>query len=139
MPHLITLLDQVDEHWHVRTLNLWFPSEVSSEYCKRTRQVVKELLKGISESLGLEPDYIYNTQNMEEGVQVLISNLYPPCPEPELAMGIPPHSDHGLLTLLIQNGIDGLQLNHNGKWINVKATPNSFLVNTADQIQVFRY
>ncbi|KAJ0026300.1 hypothetical protein Pint_09065 [Pistacia integerrima] len=110
--------------------------EISEEYCKRTREVARELLKGISESLGLEASYIDKTLNLNSGLQLLIANLYPPCPQPDLAMGLPPHSDHGLLTLLTQNGIGGLQLQHNSKWVNVDAPPNSFLVNTGDHIEI---
>lgn len=111
-------------------------SETLLEYRKRTQRVALELLKGISESLGLESCYIHTAMNLDSGLQILTANLYPPCPQPELAMGLPPHSDHGLLTLLTQNGIAGLQLLHNGKWVNVKAVPNSFLVNTADHIEI---
>ncbi|KAF8406065.1 hypothetical protein HHK36_008145 [Tetracentron sinense] len=111
-------------------------SEVSLEYCKRTREVARELIKGISESLGLEKYYIDKAMELESGLQIFIANLYPQCPQPELAMGMPPHSDHGLLTILIENEISGLQLHHNGKWVNVKSIPNSFLVNTADHIEI---
>ncbi|XP_041014517.1 2-oxoglutarate-dependent dioxygenase 19-like [Juglans microcarpa x Juglans regia] len=110
--------------------------EVSLDYCKRIREVARELLKAISMSLGLEPCYIEKATNLESGLQVFIANLYPPCPQPELAMGLPPHSDHGLLTLVMQNGIGGLQTRHNGNWVNVNAIPNSFLVNTADQLEI---
>ncbi|MFS7980929.1 putative flavanone 3-dioxygenase [Helianthus anomalus] len=52
-------------------------------------------------------------------------------------IGSPPHSDHGLLSLLINNGVTGLQIKHKGKWFNVNNDiPNSFLVNTADQLHV---
>ncbi|EXC41811.1 putative 2-oxoglutarate/Fe(II)-dependent dioxygenase [Morus notabilis] len=112
-------------------------SELALEFCKKIRQVVKGILGGISEGLGLERDYIYKSLNLESGLQVFAANLYPPCPQPELAMGMPPHSDHGVLTLLIQNGICGLQIQHNGKWVNVNAIPNSFLVNTCDQLEIF--
>ncbi|XP_059448402.1 2-oxoglutarate-dependent dioxygenase 19-like [Corylus avellana] len=112
-------------------------SEVSLEYCQRIRGVVRELLKGISESLGLEASYIHKAMNLESaGLQAFVANLYPPCPQPDLAMGLPPHSDHGLLTLVTQNGIGGLQLKRNGKWVNVHALPNSLLVNTSDQLEV---
>ncbi|KAG2703882.1 hypothetical protein I3843_06G149500 [Carya illinoinensis] len=110
--------------------------EVSLDYCKRIREVARELLKAISMSLGLEPCYIEKATNLESGLQVFAANLYPPCPQPELAMGLPPHSDHGLLTLLVQNGIGGLQTQHNGNWVKVNAIPNSFLVNTADQLEI---
>jgi isopenicillin N synthase-like dioxygenase len=95
-----------------------------------------ELLKGISMSLGLGDTYIQNALNLESSFQILIANLYPPCPEPELAIGLPPHSDHGLLTLLIQNEISGLQVQHQSKWVNVNSTPNAFIVNIGDQMEV---
>ncbi|KAJ0078025.1 hypothetical protein Patl1_37161 [Pistacia atlantica] len=117
------------------------PSPVDSErfqksIAKEPERMARELLKGISESLGLEASYIDKTLNLNSGLQLLIANLYPPCPQPDLAMGLPPHSDHGLLTLLTQNGIGGLQLQHNSKWVNVDAPPNSFLVNTGDHIEI---
>lgn len=96
----------------------------------------KELLKGISESLGLEANYIEDTMNLDSGWQMIAANMYPPCPQPELAMGIPPHSDHGLLNLLMQNGVSGLQVLHNGKWINVSSTVNCLLVFVSDHLEV---
>ena len=111
-------------------------SELSLEYCERARGLARELLKAISESLGLEPFYIEKVMNLDKGLQMLYANFYPPCPQPELAMGLPPHSDHGLLSLVTHNGIGGFQLEHNGMWVNVNAIPNSFLVNIADQLEV---
>jgi len=74
--------------------------------------------------------------NLDSGFQMIAANLYPPCPQPELAMGIPPHSDHGLLNLLMQNGVSGLQLLHNGKWINVSSTSSCLLVFVSDHLEV---
>ncbi|XVE66584.1 hypothetical protein DITRI_Ditri08aG0090500 [Diplodiscus trichospermus] len=111
-------------------------SETALQYSRRVRQVAREILRGISESFGLEENYIDEALNLENSLQLLIANFYPPCPQPELAMGIPPHSDHGLLTLLIQNGIGGLQVQHKGKWINVNPIPNSFLANIGDHIEI---
>ncbi|KAJ1386992.1 Oxoglutarate/iron-dependent dioxygenase [Sesbania bispinosa] len=110
--------------------------DASAEYSRRTWKVGRELLKGISESLGLEANYIDKTMNLDSGLQMLAANLYPPCPQPELAMGMPPHSDHGLLNLLMQNGVSGLQVLHNGKWINVSSTPNCFLVLVSDHLEI---
>ncbi|GFY89434.1 hypothetical protein Acr_06g0013740 [Actinidia rufa] len=39
-------------------------SEVSGEYCKRTREVARELLQGISEALGLEENYIEKAMDL---------------------------------------------------------------------------
>lgn len=74
--------------------------------------------------------------NVDSGSQLLVINYYPPCPKPELVMGLPAHTDHGLLTLLMQNEHSGLQIEHNGKWIPVNPVPNSFLINTGDHLEV---
>ncbi|GAB4838416.1 hypothetical protein Ancab_027951 [Ancistrocladus abbreviatus] len=112
-------------------------SEVAWEFCKQVRDVVKALLRGISVSLGLEEDRLEKAMNLESCFQVFVSNYYPPCPQPELALGLPPHSDHGLLTVLINNQIAGLQIQHQGRWVQVQTLPNSLLVNTADQLEIF--
>lgn len=110
--------------------------ETSEEYCKKARDVAEELLKGISKSLGQEENYIHKKMDIESGSQLLVMNLYPPCPRPELVMGMPPHSDHGILTLLMQNDVCGLQILHNGKWVPVNPPPYSFLVNTGDHMEI---
>ncbi|XP_021825024.1 protein DMR6-LIKE OXYGENASE 2-like isoform X2 [Prunus avium] len=111
-------------------------SEVSLEYSKRTREVATEILKGISESLGLEADYIAKAMNWNRGLQILAANYYPACPQPDKAIGIPPHTDHGLVTLLIQNEMGGLEVKHKDQWVLVNATPGAFIVNIGDQIQI---
>ncbi|KAI4299128.1 hypothetical protein L6164_032618 [Bauhinia variegata] len=110
--------------------------ETTLNYLGKIREVTKELLKGVSESLGLEVNYINKAVNVDSGLQILAANLYPPCPQPELAVGIHPHSDHGLLTVLFENGISGLQILHNGKWVKVHAPHNALMVNTADQLEI---
>ncbi|GAY41546.1 hypothetical protein CUMW_060320 [Citrus unshiu] len=91
-------------------------SETIQEYCKRVRELANELLKGIMESLGLEESYIQKAMDLEtDSHQLLVVNLYPPCPQPEVVMGLPPHSDHGLLTILMQND----HILSNGKYKSV--------------------
>ncbi|XP_059446460.1 2-oxoglutarate-dependent dioxygenase 19-like [Corylus avellana] len=131
----LKLIIQHPHHHHFPNEPAGF-REILLEYSKRSREVAMGLLKGISMSLGLGDTYIENTMNLQSGLQVLAANLYPPCPEPELAIGLPPHSDHGLLTLLIQNGISGLQVQHQSKWVNVNSIPNAFVVNVADQMEI---
>lgn len=115
-------------------------SETLEEYITKSREVTGVLLKGISLSLGLEENYIHKRMNLESGAhQLLVINFYPPCPKPEDVMGLPPHTDHGLLTLLMQNDLGGLQIQHNDKWIPIQPLPNSFLINTGDHLEVQPY
>ncbi|KAK7282569.1 hypothetical protein RIF29_11466 [Crotalaria pallida] len=110
--------------------------EVAFEYSRKIKGVASNLLQGISESLGLESNSIIDSTGFDSGLQIFVVNLYPPCPQPELALGMPPHSDHGFFTLLTQNGIGGLQVKHDGKWVNVNPLPKSLIVNIGDQLEV---
>ncbi|KAK6156805.1 hypothetical protein DH2020_011053 [Rehmannia glutinosa] len=107
------------------------------EYCERSREVVRKLLKGISESLGLEESEMDKALDLGSSFQLFVANFYPRCPNPDVALGMPPHSDHTLLTLLIENEVGGLQIQHKGRWVNVNALPNSILVNSGDQLEIF--
>ncbi|XVF39587.1 hypothetical protein PTKIN_Ptkin01aG0045800 [Pterospermum kingtungense] len=109
-------------------------SKILQEYSKKTREMASELLKAISESVGLGENYI--DEKFGDSHQLLVANMYPPCPQPELSMGLPPHSDHGLLTILMQNELSGLQIMHNMKWVPIYPLPNSFLVNIGDHMEI---
>ncbi|KAL3515505.1 hypothetical protein ACH5RR_022407 [Cinchona calisaya] len=111
-------------------------SDLVLEYSLRTRDLARKLLGGISESLGLEEDYIEKATELDSSMQIFAANYYPPCPQPDLAIGIPPHTDPGLLTFLLQNGVGGLEIKHDGKWFHLDAIPGSIFVNTADQLEI---
>ena len=86
----------------------------------------------ICKGLGLEPEYLEDTSE----VSLLSSNLYPPCPDPSLTLGILPHHDPSLITLLYQGNSTGLQVMKDSQWINVGAFPNAFVVNIGNQLEV---
>ena len=98
--------------------------------------MAKKLLGGISQSLGLEEDYIEKAMELDSSTQIFAANYYPPCPQPELAIGIPPHTDPGLSTFLLQNGVEGLEIQNKGKWLHLTGIPGAIFVNTADQLEV---
>lgn len=110
--------------------------DIIFEYAERSRFVARTLLQGISENLGLEEGFIEEALKLDSMFQLFAANYYPPCPQPDQAIGLPPHTDHGLLTFLIHNEVAGLQIQHNGKWFNTNSPQNSILVNTADQLEV---
>ncbi|XP_021690907.2 protein DMR6-LIKE OXYGENASE 2 [Hevea brasiliensis] len=105
-----------------------------AEYCSRVRALVLTLLEAISESLGLERDYI--DKALSKHGQHMAINYYPPCPQPELTYGLPGHTDPNLITILLQDQVPGLQVLRNGKWVAVNPIPNTFIVNIGDQMQV---
>lgn len=73
------------------------------------------------------------------GVQSMRMNYYPPCPEPDMAIGFTPHSDADALTILYQlNETEGLQVRKDGKWVPVKPLQNAFVVNIGDIMEVMQ-
>lgn len=111
-------------------------SEILLELTTKQREVMKNLLGGVSKSLGVEESYLYNMAEMDKGVAFLALNSYLPCPQPELAIGIPPHTDFGLFTLLASNEVGGLQIQQKGQWFNVSAQRNHLMVNLGDQMEI---
>ncbi|KAG6633818.1 protein DMR6-LIKE OXYGENASE 2-like [Carya illinoinensis] len=105
-----------------------------AEYCTSIRGLVLRLLEAISESLGLQRDYIEKALGKQ--AQHMALNYYPPCPQPELTYGLPGHTDPNLITILLQDDVPGLQVLRNGKWIAVNPIPNTFIINIGDQMQV---
>ncbi|PIN03727.1 Iron/ascorbate family oxidoreductase [Handroanthus impetiginosus] len=111
--------------------------EVLLEYTERTRGLARKLVEAISDNLELEKNYVDEVLKMDSSFQLFATNLYPPCPQPDQAIGIPPHTDPGLFTFLIHNGVAGLQIEHDGHWFKVDSPQNSILVNAADQLEIF--
>ncbi|KAL4565342.1 hypothetical protein LXL04_029433 [Taraxacum kok-saghyz] len=105
-----------------------------AEYCRSARGLSLQLIEAISESLGLEGDYI--SKQLGKHAQHMALNYYPPCPQPDLTYGLPGHKDLSLITVLLQDEVPGLQVLKNGKWVAVDPVPNTFIVNIADQMQV---
>ena len=111
-----------------------FCREEVAEYCRNTRELAVTLLEAISESLGLERNYI--NEALGKHAQHLAINYYPPCPQPELTYGLPGHADPNAITILLQDEVPGLQVLQDGKWVAITPIPHTFIVNIGDQMQV---
>ncbi|KAH9678362.1 protein DMR6-LIKE OXYGENASE 1 [Citrus sinensis] len=77
--------------------------EVVAEYCTSVRGLVLKLLEAISESMGLQRDYIDKALG-KHGQQMAL-NYCPPCPQPDLTYGLPGHTDPNLITVLLQDDV----------------------------------
>ncbi|XP_044491985.1 2-oxoglutarate-dependent dioxygenase 21, chloroplastic-like [Mangifera indica] len=123
-------------HPIVKWIHLW-PSnppsykEKMGNYAKAVQLLQKQVLEAILESLGLNINYLQ--EDIEEGLQIMTVNCYPACPEPDLALGLPPHSDYGSLTILLQSS-PGLQFMDHNK--SAPAIEGALIVQLGDQIEV---
>ncbi|XP_052625914.1 1-aminocyclopropane-1-carboxylate oxidase homolog 1 [Lactuca sativa] len=70
-----------------------------------------------------------------EEIQVT-GHYYPPCPQPELAIGTTEHSDAGFITILQQDLVGGLKIFYQNKWADVRPTPGALVVNGGDLLQL---
>lgn len=97
-----------------------------------------KVLKELSLSLGLEEDYLMKAFGGENGIGACMRvNMYPKCPQPDLTLGLSPHSDPGGITILLpDHDVPGLQVLHGRHWVTVHPIPNALIVNIGDQIEV---
>ncbi|CAN8324747.1 unnamed protein product [Cochlearia groenlandica] len=108
--------------------------QVVAEYSDEMKKLAHKLLGIISESLGLP------CTTIEEAVGEIYQNItmsyYPPCPQPELTLGLQSHSDMGAITLLIQDDVGGLQVYKDSKWLTVPPVCRAILILVADQTEI---
>lgn len=109
------------------------------EYGEEVVKLGGRIMKIMSKNLGLQEDYLLNAFGGEEAIGgCLRVNFYPKCPQPDLTLGISPHSDPGGLTILLPDDhVSGLQIHKDDRWIPVKPLPNAFIINLGDQLQVY--
>ncbi|XP_031267360.1 protein SRG1-like [Pistacia vera] len=104
-------------------------------YSAELKILAMKILNQMAKALRMEADDI--KEFFEEGIQGIRLNYYPPCPQPELVMGLNPHSDNVGLTILLQlNEMEGLQFKKDGIWVPVKPVPNAFVINIGDMLEI---
>nr|WAH05998.1 flavonol synthase [Pongamia pinnata] len=97
--------------------------EVNEEYCKYLRGAVNKLFKRMAIGLGLEENDLKEAANVDEMIHLLKINYYPPCPCPDLVLGVPQHTDMSYITILVPNEVQALQAFRDGRWYDVKYVP----------------
>jgi 2'-deoxymugineic-acid 2'-dioxygenase/mugineic-acid 3-dioxygenase len=97
-------------------------------------ELSQTLLELIAEGLGLNSKFFGG--DLIRGNTQMNVNYYRPCPDPSLMMGLLPHCDRNLLTVLSQGDVAGLQVRHDGRWILVDPVPGVFVINFGHQIEI---
>lgn len=91
------------------------------------------LLELIAMSLRLQPGRFEDF--FKDHTSSLRLNHYPPCPcpSPHLALGVG-HKDPGVLTILTQDEVGGLQVKRksDSQWVGIKPIANAYVVNVGD-------
>uniref|UniRef100_A0ACD5TB85 Uncharacterized protein n=1 Tax=Avena sativa TaxID=4498 RepID=A0ACD5TB85_AVESA len=105
-----------------------------ASFSEAVHELAQTLLSLVAEGLGLVPDFFAG--DLSGGETQMNVNYYPPCPDPSLTLGLLPHCDRHLLTVLSQGDVAGLQARHQGRWILVRPVPGAFVVNFGHQMEI---
>uniref|UniRef100_A0A0E0I9A3 Fe2OG dioxygenase domain-containing protein n=1 Tax=Oryza nivara TaxID=4536 RepID=A0A0E0I9A3_ORYNI len=119
-------------------LTKFLSREAMEEYGEAVEELAFKLLELIARSLGLRPDRLHGFFEDHQTTFIRL-NHYPPCPSPDLALGLGHHKDAGALTVLYQDAVGGLDVRRrcDGEWVRVRPIPQSFIINIGDIIQVW--
>ncbi|XP_024992959.1 codeine O-demethylase-like [Cynara cardunculus var. scolymus] len=125
---------------HRRKSNLLpqFPSllrDTFEDYMQELQRLAMTLFHLIGQAVDIDKQEMSDV--FEDGMQSVRMTYYPPCPKPDLVIGLTPHSDAAGITILLQvNDIEGLQVKKDGIWIPVNFLPNAFVVNVGDVLEI---
>jgi flavonol synthase len=100
---------------------------------------VDRLFEHMSIGLGLKSNVLKEASGGDNLKFLLKINYYPPCPRPDLTLGVAPHTDMSTLTLLVPNEVQGLQVLKDEHWVDAMYIPNAMIVHVGDQFQVIVY
>jgi isopenicillin N synthase-like dioxygenase len=120
-------------------------SDTTMRFYEACEKIALQLVSCMGTLLGAEKGELEN--GFSDHTSYLRLNYYPlyedPTPadvqtgEVRGALGISHHSDAGAVTVLLQDGVDGLQVEHGGRWHSVSARRGSLIVNIGDVVQVW--
>ncbi|GLJ27816.1 hypothetical protein SUGI_0545900 [Cryptomeria japonica] len=109
--------------------------ETVDQYALEIQKFGNTVLRRLSENAGLKPDHFINMCG--KLIQSMRLNYYPPCPRPDLVLGISPHSDASVFTVLLQDDETvGLQICKDGEWVPVQPIPGALVINIGDMLEV---
>jgi isopenicillin N synthase-like dioxygenase len=110
--------------------------QAAEGYFAETTKLGKRLLQVFAISLGMpQDDFLQWCTNPM--VQMRLFH-YPPQPPvtDDRAFGVAPHTDYGMITMLSQDPIGGLELRkRDGEWIGAPFIPGTLVVNLGDLFQ----
>ncbi|MCO5591727.1 hypothetical protein L7F22_045719 [Adiantum nelumboides] len=112
-------------------------SDILEECSLGFSRLAKQLIILLLEGLGLKGEEVSKRYVDDGGIATLKLTRYPPCPQPDKTLGLPPHSDVSIITVVWQDQVGGLQVKLNGEWVTIKPRLDALVVNIGDIFQVW--
>ncbi len=104
------------------------------EYMEAVEQVGHRVMERLALSLGLEPSYFADRYTSEPLTLFRIFHYPSMNPGPEETWGVGEHTDYGVLTILRQDEIGGLEVKSLQGWIAAPPIPGTFVCNIGDML-----
>ncbi|MCD9646055.1 hypothetical protein HAX54_035579 [Datura stramonium] len=108
--------------------------EAAVEWDKEVVKIGEELMGLLCEGLGVKKERLKELSCLD--ARVMAAHYYPYCPQPELTKGLTPHTDPGVLTVLVQNEVTGLQVKFGEDWVDLEPIPGAIVINIGDILQI---
>lgn len=102
-------------------------------YMVAMRKLGDLLMEIFALSLDLEQHYIQN--HLANPAFTLFRIFHYPALANHEGWGVGEHTDYGLLTILLQDEVDGLQIKSNGQWVDAPVIPGTFVCNIGDMME----
>lgn len=116
-----------------------FPAQVPElrpallAYLAALTRVAHALLRGVARSLGLADDYFAAHYTADPTVLFRVFH-YPGDADASAGWGVGEHTDYGLLTLLAQDEVGGLEVKTPGGWIDAPPRADAMICNLGDML-----
>eukprot|EP00930_Biecheleria_cincta_P086378 TRINITY_DN7567_c1_g1_i1.p1 TRINITY_DN7567_c1_g1~~TRINITY_DN7567_c1_g1_i1.p1 ORF type:complete len:731 (-),score=102.31 TRINITY_DN7567_c1_g1_i1:284-2281(-) len=116
--------------WPKNFPELRVPAE---NYFAACEHLGRMLLAGVACSLG-QPDDFFEPYCSEAMVQMRMFH-YPPPPDEQGVYGSSPHTDYGMITVLAQDPVGGLEVQLlNGEWVSAPYIEGTLVINIGDML-----
>jgi isopenicillin N synthase-like dioxygenase len=113
--------------------------EATLEYMQALTGLGHRLMSGIGRGLRLGDTYFVDRYTGRPTPLFRIFNYPPAADAATEKCGVEEHTDYGLLTLVYQDEVGGLQVRHGSSWIDVPPVPGSFVVTVGDILETLTH
>ncbi|GAA0998027.1 isopenicillin N synthase family dioxygenase [Subtercola frigoramans] len=130
-----------DDYWRLEGPNLWpeqLPElrEVVDRWTSELNAVAMRLMRAWALALG-SPESVFDEAFADHPFSLLKIVRYPGESTDTPKQGVGSHRDGGVLTLLmVEPGKGGLQVEHDGEWIEAPPMPGAFVVNIGEMLEL---
>ncbi len=108
--------------------------ETTLAYLDALTELGHALARGLGAGLGLDPS-AFDERLTRDPLVLLRLFHYPPAGESERGWGVAEHTDYGLLTILHQDAVGGLEVRAEGRWREAPPIEDAFVCNVGDMLE----